>query len=246
MGGRPRPGRRGAGALRLHRRGGPFRRARGWRRPRPQRYRAETQNCPLPAVRRQGGGGIAAAGIKGLKRNLDSRLPRYVTRRKGGRLSPSPPPAFVLPNIPTPKRPTAGDRAPGGRTKLNLNYVKQRAGAGGDKRRRRPQSRGLRRLALSRTRRAQRGRGRPQPRGHGREARGGWPERRSGRRRAGGTRNPPRCPAARPSDGGSVARPGRVGAGGSGAGPRAGAPLTFLPAPPPAPAASAEPPPEYM
>lgn len=95
VGGRPRPG---AGAFRLHRQGGLFRRARGWLRPRPQGKRAETQNCPLPAARRGGGGrGAAVAGFKGLKRNLDSSPPRYVTRWKGGRLSPFPPPPFVLP-----------------------------------------------------------------------------------------------------------------------------------------------------
>lgn len=124
VGGRPRPGRRGAGVLRLHHRGGPFRRARGWRRPRPQRYRAETQNCPLPARRRQGGGGIAAAGIKGLKRNLDSSLPRYVTRRKGGRLSPSPPhPLLCFPTSPPPNVPPQGTGLPAaGRNSTQITW----------------------------------------------------------------------------------------------------------------------------
>lgn len=70
--------------------------------------------------------------------------------------------------------------------------------------------------------------------------------------------SPPRCPAATSEQGGPRPGGGRVGAGGAGggrgvgglggggAGPGQGAPLTFLPAPPPAPAASAEPPPEYM
>ena len=60
------------------------------------------------------------AGFKGLKRNLDSSLPRYVTRWKGSRLSPFPPPPFVLPNTLTPKLLTAGDWAPGGWTTLKL------------------------------------------------------------------------------------------------------------------------------
>ena len=118
MGGRPHPG---AGAFRLHRQGGLFRRARGWLRPRPQGKRAETQNCPLAAAWRRGGSrGAAVAGFKGLKRNLDSSLPRYVTRWKGSRLSPFPPPPFVLPNTLTPTLLTAGDWAPGGRTTLKL------------------------------------------------------------------------------------------------------------------------------
>lgn len=76
--------------------------------------RGRVQNCaPSPRGVTWGkGGGSAAAGIKGLKRNLDSSLLLYMTRWKGSRLSlPSSPPSFVSPNTRTSKLPTAGDGA---------------------------------------------------------------------------------------------------------------------------------------
>lgn len=50
----------------------------------------------------RGGGRTAAAGIKGLERNLDSSLPLYPTRWKGSRLSPLLPTPFCVSRHPRP------------------------------------------------------------------------------------------------------------------------------------------------
>lgn len=204
----------------------------------------------------------AAACTKGRRRNLDSCL-RYLTLRKGGRLSlPSCPPPSVGPNTPAAKLPAAGNGAPGCRTGLNFNYVEQTEGwrgTGGDEK-------GVRGPQPLRG-----GAGSPSPEPGERRGAGGTPGPGESVGRPGeGSGGPSLGPGRgqqegqqRPSASGRPRRSrglqpgrGRVGAGGAGgesgvgrgrgAGPGQGAPLTFLPAPPPAPAASAEPPPEYM